>query len=265
MNCDNVKIGLALGGGFFRGIAHIGVLQVLAENKIPISMVAGTSIGSAVGAAYAAGADPFMLGKLVCACSENMFYDVGMPRMGLIKGEKIVAFMRTITGNKSFEQTKIPFAAVACDIERGEKVVLSQGNLAQAVRASVSVPGVFRPVEYEGRLLVDGGVMERLPVSVVRDMGADVTIAVDVGARTGSYSVRNTVDVMMRALELMEYQVIASETPPDVLLHPELHHITMTSLSQAQECLERGRGEATYHLPEIFAAIEAVQRKKEAG
>lgn len=263
MNYDKVKIGLALGGGFFRGVAHVGVLQVLQENDIPVHLVAGTSIGSAIGAAYCAGADPFMLGKVLCSVNDSMFYDMGVPRMGLIKGDKILTIMRTVTGNKTFEQTRIPFAAVACDIERGEKIVITQGNLAQAVRASISVPGVFRPVEEDGRILVDGGVMERLPVSVVRDMGADVIIAVDVGARTGIYSVHNTIDVMMRALELMEYQVIASETPPDVLLHPELHHIVPTSLSQAQECLERGRNEALYHLPDIRKAIEDAIKRKE--
>ena len=262
MNNSSPKIGLALGAGFFRGLAHIGVLQVLEENEIPIDMIAGTSMGSVVGSVYCSGMEMKMFEKLVYACNERMFYDIHRSKQGIVKGEKALAFLKTVTGDKSFDQTRIPFSAVACDIESGEKVVINEGKLYDAVRASISVPGIFVPLKLSGRILVDGGVLERVPSGVVRDMGADVVIAVDVGARDGRYEVNNTRDIMMRTIELMQYSIVALGASADVVIAPNVRHIDIMTMNDSEECIALGRKAAEEMMPQIKQAIEAAQNKQ---
>jgi NTE family protein len=175
------KVGLALGSGSARGLAHIGVLRAIEEAGIKVDLVAGTSIGAVVGAVYAAGkigglADRFrafdwrqIVGML----------DPVLPRSGLIDGQKIADFVRAHVAAASIEDLPIPFRAVATCIMSGEEVVCAWGDLIDAVRASISVPGIFTPVRSNGRILVDGGLVNPVPVSVVRAMGAGLVIAVD--------------------------------------------------------------------------------------
>ncbi len=262
-NKDKIKVGLALGAGFFRGLAHIGVLQVLQENGIEIDLIAGTSMGSVIGSIYSTGMSLSMLERLVYSCSERMFYDVSRNRKGFIKGEKIVSFMQTLTGDKSFDQADIPFAAVACDIETGEKLVISQGKIYQAVRASISVPGIFVPYEMDGRVLVDGGVLERVPSSVAREMGADLVIAVDVGAREGRYEVKGTMDIMLRTIELMQFSAVALGPPADVLIAPKVRHIDIMTMNDSEECIELGREAARKAVPIIKEKIDLMTTHKE--
>jgi NTE family protein len=261
---EKVKVGLALGAGFFRGLAHIGVLQVLKENDVDIDLIAGTSMGSVIGSIYSTGMSIDMLEKLVYSCSERMFYDVRRSKKGFIKGDKIVSFMKTLTGDKSFDQTDIPFAAVACDIETGEKLVISQGKIYEAVRASISVPGIFVPYEMDGRVLVDGGVLERVPSGVVRDMGADLVIAVDVGAREGRYEVKSTMDIMLRTIELMQFSTVALGAPPDVLIAPKVRHIDIMTMNDSEECIELGREAARQAIPLIKEKIRDKEKENKA-
>jgi NTE family protein len=175
------RIGLALGSGSARGLAHLGVIRALEEAGIEISFVAGTSIGALIGAAYASG----RLDAMVSTFQEfnwkktTAFFDVVFPKSGLIDGAKVGELVRTHINSEVIESLPIPFCAVATDIQTGEEVVISQGDVIEAVRASISVPGIFTPVRSNGRLLVDGGLVNPVPVSVVRSMGADVVIAVD--------------------------------------------------------------------------------------
>jgi len=175
------RIGLALGSGSARGLAHIGVLRALDEAGIAVDCIAGTSIGALVGAVYASR----KLDLLETAVRDfdwrtvASFLDVVFPRSGLIDGEKIADFIRTHVHSEAIENLPIPFRAVATDIAIGEEIVLGSGDLVEAVRASISVPGILTPVEREDRILVDGGLTNPVPVSVVRAMGADVVIAVD--------------------------------------------------------------------------------------
>ena len=255
------KIGLALGGGFFRGLAHIGVLRVLEDNNIAVHMICGTSIGAVVGSVYACGMPLKRLEQLAVSVNERMFYDLGIPRKGMLRGDKITDFMRTVTGNRDFDQTDIPFRAVACDIETGEKLVLSQGKIYQAVRASLSVPGVFVPVEMDGRVMVDGGVVCRVPSQETRAMGADVVIAVDVGARQGRFEVSNTLDIIVRTFEIMEYQAMRGTEDADVIITPQVNHINMTRLTQAAECVDLGVQAALSALPDIKKAVQKAARR----
>jgi NTE family protein len=174
-------VGLALGSGSARGLAHIGVLRALLEAGIEVRWVAGSSMGAFVGAMFAAG-------KLERLEAEFLGFDWGsiaslldpvFPRSGLIDGQKIGAFMRNHLAVENIEQLPIAFRACATDISSGEEVVLSSGDVIAAVRASIAVPGIFTPVRSNGRTLVDGGLVNPVPVSVVREMGAEHVIAVD--------------------------------------------------------------------------------------
>lgn len=176
-----LKIGLALGGGAARGCAHIGVLRALEENSIPVGCIAGTSIGAMVGAVYASGGMDHLEELLLKMDLLQLlsYFDVVFPHSGLVDGRKVTELLRGILGDRSFDDLSVPFAAVATDLRDGSEVVLSSGDVIDAVRASIAVPGVFTPFVTDDALLVDGGLVDPVPVNVVRSLGAEFTIAVD--------------------------------------------------------------------------------------
>jgi len=180
MNLGGQKLSLVLGAGSARGLAHIGVIQALLEAKIPIDLVVGSSMGAAIGACFAAGVDMYLLPQLLSQMNMNKLFDIQVPRLGFVAGNKIEELIRLLTQGKNFEQLDIPLAVVATDLESGERVVFGEGPVFPAVRASISIPGIFQPVVLNNRLLVDGAVCERLPVTVARKLGTDVVVAVDV-------------------------------------------------------------------------------------
>ena len=175
------KIGLALGSGSARGLAHLGVIRAVEEAGIKVNYVAGTSIGALVGAVYAAGSIDSLESTFQRFDWKKMvsFFDVIFPKSGLIDGAKVRDLVRTLVHTEVIESLPIPFCAVATDIQSGAEVVIRQGDLIEAVRASIAVPGIFTPVRSNGLLLVDGGLVNPVPVSVARAMGADIVIAVD--------------------------------------------------------------------------------------
>ena len=177
-----LKFGLALGSGSARGMAHIGIIQVLEAYHIPINMIAGTSIGAVVGSVYATGASVGKMKESALAMKHKKTFDLfdpTIPRSGLISGNRVEKILNKIAlKDKTFDDLKIPFTAVATDIETGAKVILNQGSVIKAVRASISIPGIFTPVKYQDYYLVDGGVVDPVPVDVVQKMGADIIIAV---------------------------------------------------------------------------------------
>lgn len=177
-----LKFGLALGSGSARGMAHIGVIQVLEAYHIPIDMIAGTSIGSVVGSIYATGASVKQMKEAALSMKRSKtisLIDPTLPHSGLLSGNRIEEILNKIAlKDKNFNDLKIPFAAVATDIKTGAKVILNQGSVIKAVRASISIPGIFTPAKYQDYYLVDGGVVDPVPVDVVQKMGADVIIAV---------------------------------------------------------------------------------------
>ena len=177
-----LKFGLALGSGSARGMAHIGVIQVLEAYHIPIDMIAGTSIGSVVGSVYATGASVKQMKESALAMKHRKsfaLFDPTIPRSGLISGNRAEEILNSIAlKDKTFDDLKIPFSAVATDIKTGAKVILNQGSVIKAVRASISIPGIFTPAKYQDYYLVDGGVVDPVPVDVVQMMGANIIIAV---------------------------------------------------------------------------------------
>ena len=225
------KIGLALGSGGARGLAHIGVLKVLEEENIPIDMIAGTSMGALVAAFYAAGQDIDALLKISRTFKRKYFIDMTMPKLGFVLGKRIKDFIRIFTFNKKIEELNLPVALVATDIHTGEKVVFREGPIAEAVRASISIPGIFVPETVNGRLLVDGGVSDRVPVSVVRDMGADIVIAVDVSGLKKNQEISTIYDVILQSLDIMQQELISNRAlQSDIYLRPAVKNFSMPIL-----------------------------------
>ena len=174
------KVGFVLGAGAAKGFAHLGVLKVLEAENIPFDLIVGCSMGSVFGALYGAGVDLHLLEKMLEHLPQKQLFDLAVPKMGLIRGHRLEALLRLLTKDKDFSQLDIPLFVVAVDIEKGEKVVINEGSVAEAVRASIAIPGIFAPKRWRDRLLVDGAVLERVPVGVARKCGADIVIAVDV-------------------------------------------------------------------------------------
>lgn len=258
-----IKVGLALGGGVFRGMAHIGVLQVLEENQIPVDLIAGTSMGALIGGIYSCGVAPRMILQIAQQLNMLDYYDISIPKDGLIKGDRVLTLLRTLTGNRTFAQTKLPFSAVAVDIESGDMVVLEEGRICDAIRASISIPGIFVPHRLEGRRLCDGGLIDRVPVSVARQMGADVTIGVDVGYRKGYRQHTDGIfSLLLRAFDIMEWELAkARMNTADVLLTPDLKYIDYTTLKNAEEAVQLGRDECERQLPAIREAIRQAEER----
>ena len=191
------KVGLALGGGYARGLAHIGVLEVLEREGIPIDIISGTSIGALVGALYARKKDATLIKKQASRLDwigMTSLVDLTLPRSGFIGGKRVTNLLRRFMGDIQFQDLDIPLACVATDIISGEEVVLREGSVVEAVRASISIPIIFKVARTNGRYLVDGGLVNNVPVSVAKKMGADFIIAVDITpnkAERASYLTHN--------------------------------------------------------------------------
>ena len=174
-----------MGGGFARGFAHLGVLKVLQKYNIKVSHIAGSSVGSILGAAYASGAP---LERIIETCRTLRFRDIArwrVSRLGLASNQRLAALMERVFGSGQFEDLKIPLAVVATDLSTGEPVIFTQGNLVDAIRASCAFPGLFEPVEIGTRCLADGGLVAPVPTQAARGLGAQTVIGVSVGLQDG--------------------------------------------------------------------------------
>ena len=300
------RIGLALSGGGARGIAHVGVLKVLEEMRIPISCVTGTSMGAIVGGTYAAGRTPQDMEKRVVAADwETIFRDepprkeiavrrkvedyftlfkpefgvkdgLALPK-GLIAGVSIETFFRELStpafGVGDFSKLPIPFRAMATDIETGESVVLDKGSLAQAMRASMSVPGAIAPVEIDGRLLVDGGIANNLPIDEARKLCGEVIIAVNISTPPLKRDeITSALTVTTQLINFLGKQTVDQQIrslgPNDVLISPDLGNISAGSFDRSKDAIRIGE-EATRALagklarysvsPEQYAALRSHQ------
>ncbi len=249
------RVGLALSGGAARGFAHLGVLKVLAEHRIPVDFVAGTSAGSFAGAAFAAGMSVEEIAALSREISwAKMSRLSGSPR-SLLSNAPLGSIVEKRFPVRRIEETKIPFAAVACDLDSGKEYVFKgEGDLATAVRASCAIPGVYSPVEHDGRLLVDGGIITAMPSETVRQMGADIVIAVDVLASGSSYfsRPRTLLGVMMQsALTLIKAASEAQHYHADVVIVPQVAHLRPDQIGRLDEFIELGERAALEKIADI--------------
>jgi NTE family protein len=277
------RIGLVLSGGGARGAAHIGVIKVLEEMRIPVDCIAGTSMGAVVGGLYASGISPAEMEKIVTSIEWNdafkdkpspqelsfrrkqdaadylIDFDLGyrdgkfrMPK-GLVQGQNLNMILKSLLlhteGIHDFDALNIPFRAVAADIETGKKVVLHKGDLVKAIRASMSIPGVFTPVEMEGKILVDGGIADNVPVDVAREMGAEVLIVIDIGTSLRSRdelvsAVSITAQVMTILIQRNSMEQLSTLRSGDIHIQPLLGDIGTSDFKRALEAIRIGREKA---------------------
>ncbi|MDL2289176.1 patatin-like phospholipase family protein [Clostridia bacterium OttesenSCG-928-F22] len=259
---QNVKVGLALGSGSARGFAHIGVLEVL-EKHLPIEIICGSSMGAVIGAIYCCGTDLRMLAKFAETLTTRSLMDLKVPKKGFVKGEKIYELLRVFTKDMSFEEVEMEFGVMACDIARGASVLLREGKICDAVRASMSIPGVFVPVEMDDKMLVDGGVLERVPVGVTRELGADFVVGVDVGyVGEERRPPKGTFEMFQYTLDIMGWEAAKQKAAQaDYIIVPQVQKVSSMSFGKAKFFIDEGREAALAALPEIMALYE--QKTKE--
>lgn len=262
-----MKLGLALGGGGAKGFAHLGILEVFTEAGIEFDIVTGTSIGAFIGAVYISNrlddlkqfavnigiADlPFLLGPT-------------WPKGGLFSGKFLEKLVDQYIGTKNIEDLGKPFAAVCVDLNKGETVTFTNGNLKRAIRASTSIPGLFKPIMFEDKLLVDGGVLDSVPDRAARELGADFIVAVDLlsdlsgNQSFGSNKPPSIVDVVQRSSILAQRKITEykfKEHPPDLVVTPQLSQIKVMDFHNGKSIIEIGRESAQKVLPELLEKLK---------
>ena len=253
---SDTKIGLALGGGGARGFCHIPILQTLEELDLKPAQISGTSMGAIIGAIYASGMSPASIREIVDSMviyEGEKFRDIIQKRGllkwfelldpnffkkgGVIKGDKIAEFLQEILGVSTFEELQIPLIIVATDFHTGEEVVFDSGPLMPAVRASMSLPGLFEPVLHQGRMLIDGGCANPVPHDLLQ--GNDLVIAVDVSdlPQQTNGKVPGVTEALMGAVEIMGRQIgdrRRAANPPDIFLRPDFNGVEMTDFHRAE-------------------------------
>lgn len=253
-------VALVLGGGGARGFAHVGVIRELESAGIPIDMIVGVSVGSLIGALYADTGDSFKLEWKSFEIEKNQIFDFKVLNVldGLAKGEAIMAYIDKNLEHTFIEDLKIPLAIVAVDLYSGQPVVFRRGLIKTAVRASTSVPGVFAPVPFEDKLLVDGGVLGNLAPQVARDLGADIVIGVDIGKGRPQFSTQpNALLVILESIDLMGGEIVRlRQNEMDFLIKPDVGQVGITDFTHKKELIEAGRLAARQVTEKIKQALK---------
>jgi len=258
------KVGLALGSGVARGLAHIGVLKVLEEENIPIDMIAGTSMGALIGAFYAYGQTVEQMEHMAMSLGErrlSFLFDPVLPKTGLIRGRKIEETLKEVIGTAEFSDLKMPFACVATDINNGDEVIINEGTVWDAVRASSTLPVVLAVAKREGKYLVDGTLVNPVPVSIVQAMGADFIITVNVVPHheIAGKTEPNIFTIIMQTIHISSYRFMRENLEgADIIIEPELEKIGYADLHRARECIWQGEMAAKKMIPEIKKRYSAL-------
>ena len=261
---ERPRVGMALAGGFARGIAHIGVLRVFREAKIPIDCVAGTSVGALIGAAFCAGVP---LEKMEQIGAGTGFTDFGRwtpSWLGLATNQRLEKYLSRFTPAKTFEELQTPLAVAATDIKAGVSVYYSHGQLAPVIRASCAYPGLFVPIQHEGRTLVDGFLTAPVPVEGAFLLGADIVIAVYLEASTNEEP-RTFTDVLSRAFNILQrHSDVAWRTQADIIIEPDVKPFVWDDFSKTPDMIAAGEVAALAALPQIRAALQGEKRDSAA-
>jgi NTE family protein len=264
------SLGLALGAGGARGLAHVGVLHALAAAGIPVRAIAGTSIGALVGAIYAAGQlERFDAAVRALDWSDSVrILDPTWRRAGLFAGDRATELIRGFLGDWRIEDLPVPFAAVAVDLVTGDEIWIRSGKVVDAVRASLSIPGVFTPVRQDERLLVDGALRNPVPVSVLSALGVEVRLAVNLHARAwreAPAAAPKLLDVLSASMMVVEHELARhrlAREPADVVIEPDVRGLRTFDLHKGAQAIEAGREETEKRLPEIRAAVASAPERR---
>jgi len=269
------SLGLALGGGGLKGLAHIGVLQVLNSNNIKPTFISGTSAGSIIAALYASGLTPHQIEEVVTKLSPSDYMDYNIMGVvkyllklilpgyqynldGIVVGNKIEKLIYSLTGGKRLADIQLPIALVSCDIDSGRKIIFTNQNieiedrdsiviqdalLSEAVRSSISIPVTFQPKHFQGMQMVDGGLKDIVPVMVNKCMGAEYVLAVNLGKEIYQTKVAGIPQIISRTLSIMTFETsdIEEEFFADMLLYPEVPDVSLTDLKDSAQIIRAGR------------------------
>lgn len=245
---EKKKIALALGGGAILGAAHIGILRALEEKKITVTHISGTSIGALVAGLYAFGLDSHKIEEIVSTLN---WLDVGsfsFSKFGFLSNEKMADIANEYIDDVLLEEAKIPLAIIATDVSKGEKVIFKKGKLADAIRASTCIPGIFIPIELDGRVLVDGGLMENVPVSPLVEMGAEYIVAVDLNANRAYEKPEDVIDVMINAMDIaLDNAAKLQSEDAHLIIAPELQDFSRSNPEALKELIKIGYQTALKH------------------
>lgn len=251
---SGTKTGLALGGGAILGAAHIGVLKALDEKEIEICAITGTSIGALIAALYAFDIPPDEIEAIALELDWLDVSGFSLSKFGLLSNERLGQTVKEALGEVRFADAAIPLAVVATDIGTGEKVVLKDGDVATAVMASSCVPGIFVPVEMDDRMLVDGGLVENVPLSPLAEMGAEMIIGVDLNAKRKYQRPEDLVDVLANALDIaIDYATRIQTDEADLMIAPQLSAYSRTDVEKVGDIISEGYDVASSILSEVGA------------
>lgn len=258
---DRPVVGLALGGGMARGCAHVGVLRALEKHRIPIDLIAGTSVGSLIGGAYASGLTPYQIEQLTLAIKWSDLGRIRLSKLGFNDNSRTEEYVRANFPVTEFDKTRVPFGAVATDIQNGKMVVFTEGSLPLAIRASCALPIFYIPVMVGGRMMVDGGLVGHIPASVARMMGADIVIAVDINSQHLPIpQPTHLLSVIAQSFSIMGRSSVSYiYADADVIVRPQIEHVRPDDLTKAAEMIIAGEEAANRVVPKIKRLLESRQ------
>jgi len=257
-----MSFGLVLGGGSVRGLAHIGVIKVLKRYDIPIDLIVGTSMGGAIGGLVSAGIEIEEIEQFVLGLPTIQNVEFGYGSRSILGGNKIYTSLLQFLEEKGLSQlqienTKIPFKTVAVDLISGEEVIFDHGDLGIALRATTAVPGVFAPVDYDGSLMVDGGLLNNLPIDIAKAAGIQHVLAVNVAREHQLKELDSMLDVLQRSINVLLYDNTRRRLPlADIILKPEVGQYNGFDLKKIQACIKAGEKEAEMKINNIVALTE---------
>jgi len=264
LKSDKPVVALVLGSGGNRGFAHIGVIKALEANDIPVDVIVGTSAGSVVGALYAGGYSGKEIEHIALELDREHLNDIDISKRGYIRGERLQDFIDRKLKSRSIEQLDKPFVAVSTQLRTGKEMDFNRGNTGKAVRASSSIPGVYYPVQIGGEEYVDGDLKNPVPVSVAREMGADIVIAVDISRQpTGNPSPVDIIDILKQSLRIMRQSILEQELKPaQIVIRPVIGILPEMDEAGKLSIIKTGEEAATAAIPQIREWVQKIADKK---
>jgi NTE family protein len=252
------KTALVLSGGSARGIAHLGVVKVLKREGLRFDVVVGTSIGSLVGAAYALDIPLDQVEAVSLKTGAMDLLDITISRMGLTEGNRLENIIKQVVQNKSFQDVKMPLAITAVDVETGEELYFTEGDLIKTIKASCSLPGIFKPVELNGRLLIDGGMRQHMPADIAKRLGADFIVGVDVGFCIKKGRINSMLGVIMQSIQMMGEELSRYQSEKvDILITPKLEDdIDQMAFNKAAAIIKKGEEATEEAMPELKKCLK---------